>query len=124
MKFREFETSSEKKVLAGKDAKSNEELIKQVEKDEIVLHTEKPGSPFVNIRGKASLKDIKEAAVFCASKSQDWRDNKKGVAVHVFKEGDIYKEKKMKLGTFGVKKFKIIKVKKKDIEEFLSKNSF
>lgn len=119
MTFREFETSSLKFVLAGKDAKSNEELIKQAEKNEIILHTANPGSPFVNIKGKATLKDIKEAAVFCASRSQDWRDNKKDVAVHVFKGEDIYKRKDMKLGTFGVRKFKVIKIKKQDIEKLI-----
>jgi len=120
-KFRKFETSSLKFVLAGKDAKSNEELIKQAEKNEIILHTANPGSPFVNIKGKATVKDIKEAAVFCASRSQDWRDNKRDVAVHVFKGEDVYKRKDMKLGTFGVRKFKVIKVKKQDIEQ-LEKN--
>lgn len=125
MKFRKFETSSGKKVLAGKDAKSNEELIKQVEDNEIVLHTSKPGSPFVNIKSKKPAKtDIKEAGIFCASKSQDWRDNKKDVEVHYFHGKDIFKKKEMKLGTFGVKKFKVIKIKKKEIEKFLSKNSF
>ncbi len=115
MKFREFETKSGKKVLVGKDAKSNDELVKQIEKDEVVLHTAKPGSPFVNIKGKANKKDVKEAAIFCASKSQDWRDNKGDVIVHIFTGKDVYKRKGMKSGTFGVKKFKKVKVKKMDI---------
>jgi len=121
MKFREFETSSGKLVLAGKSAKNNEELIAQANDNEIVLHTAKPGSPFVNIKSegkKVSKKDIKEAAVFCAAYSQDWRDNKADVVVHVFKGKDIYKKKGMKLGTFGVKKFKIVKIKKEDIKKF------
>jgi predicted ribosome quality control (RQC) complex YloA/Tae2 family protein len=121
MKFREFVTSSGVIVLGGKSAENNEGLIKQVESDEIVLHTKAPGSPFVNIKGKAKAKDIKEAAVFCARYSQDFRDNKNDVSVHKFYGRDIYKKKGMKTGTFGVRKFKIIKVKKKDIERFLSK---
>jgi predicted ribosome quality control (RQC) complex YloA/Tae2 family protein len=122
MKFREFETSTGKKILAGRDAKSNEELIKQVEDNEIVLHTAKPGSPFVNIKSKKPAKtDIKETAVFCASKSQDWRDNKKDVEIHYFIGKDVFKKKEMKLGTFGVKKFKILKIKKKEIEELIKK---
>ena len=119
MKFREFTTSSGKKVLAGKDAESNEKLIDQVEKDEDVFHTAMPGSPFVNIKGKANAKDRKEAAIFAASKSHDWRDNKKDVLVHQFFGKDIYKLKGMKAGTFGVKKFKNILVKKSEIERFL-----
>lgn len=119
MNFRKFITSSGKLVLAGKDAETNEQIIKQSGKEEIVLHTKQAGSPFVNIKlkenGKTTKKDIKEAAVFCARYSHDWRDNKKDVLIHIFKGKDIHKDKKMKLGTFGVKKFKEIKVKKEEI---------
>lgn len=121
MKFREFRTSSGKLVLAGKSAENNEDLVAQVEDFEDVFHTAKPGSPFVNIKSpKTNLKDRKEVAIFCASKSQDWRDNKSDVEVHWFKGKDIYKRKGMKKGTFGIKKFEVIKVKKKDIEGFLN----
>jgi len=120
MNFRNFETSSGKLVLAGKSAENNEELIKQVESEEFVFHTAKPGSPFVNLKNKSpSSKDIKESAIFCAAKSQDWRDNKSNVEVHWFKGKDILKRKEMKLGTFEVKKFKKIKIKKEEIEKFL-----
>jgi predicted ribosome quality control (RQC) complex YloA/Tae2 family protein len=115
--FREIITNSGQLVLAGKNSKNNEELIKQVEDNEVVLHTDVSGSPFVNIKEKPKKKDIREAAIFCAKYSQDWRDNKKDVIVHKFKGKDIYKEKNMKTGTFGVKKFKKIKVKKEDIEK-------
>ncbi|MBU2562755.1 MAG: DUF814 domain-containing protein [Nanoarchaeota archaeon] len=115
MKFRTIVTKKGTIILAGKNAKNNEELIKQVEPEEIVLHTVSPGSPFVNIKGKPRLGDVKKAAIFCARHSQDWRDNKKDVKVHKFKGKDVYKRKNMKTGTFEVKNFKIIKVKKKDI---------
>lgn len=122
MKFREFKTSSGKLVFVGKNAENNEELVKQIEEDEDVFHTAKPGSPFVNIKSAtANEQDRKEAAVFCAAKSQDWRDNKKDVEVHYFKGKDICKKKEMGVGTFGVKRFKIIKIRKKEIEEFLKK---
>jgi len=117
-KFRECYTLSRKLVLGGKNALNNEELIKQVKPDETVLHTAKPGSPFVNIKGKATASDIKQAATFCAYHSQDWRDNKADVEVHKFKGKDVYKTKTMKLGTFGVKKHKSIIVKAKDIKKF------
>ena len=116
-KFRKFETSTGKTVLGGRNAENNEELIRQARSNEIVLHTKSPGSPFCNIKGKAEKEDIKEAAIFCARYSQDWRDNHRDVEVHVFSGKDIHKEKGMKLGTFGVKNFKIIKVRKEDIEE-------
>lgn len=118
MNFRKHITKKGTIILAGKSAKNNEDLIKQVEANEIVLHTAKPGSPFVNIKGRQKFGDVKEAAIFCAKYSQDYRDNKKDVLVHKFRGKDIYKEKKMKLGTFRIKKFKLIKVKKKWIEEF------
>lgn len=118
-KFREFFTSSGKKVLIGKDAESNEALVKEfLGKTNIILHTAIPGSPFCVILEKPNKKDIKEVAIFCASKSQDWRDNKNDVMVHYFKGKDVYKKKGMKTGTFGVKKFKEIKVKKEDLEKW------
>jgi len=116
--FRIFSTSSGKQVLGGKSAKNNEELIAQIEPTEIVLHTAMPGSPFVNIKGKATKKDIKESATFCAKHSQDWRDNKNDVVIHVFRSSDIYKNEKMKAGTFGIKKFKTLKVRKEEILKF------
>ena len=148
-KFRSFTTSSGKLVLSGKNAENNEELIKQAEPEELVFHTEKPGSPFVNIKNKSpsprdiqggrenpqaddtaapsprddssepSGDDIKESAIFCASKSQDWRDNKSDVKVNLFKGKDISKRKGMKTGTFEVKNKKTILIKKKEIEKFL-----
>ena len=118
MKFRELITKKGNLILVGRNAKNNEELVAQVEKNEEVFHTAKPGSPFVNIKGKAQRGDIKQAAIFCARYSQDWRDNKKDVIVHRFKGKYIFKEKGMKLGTFGIKKLKKIRIKKKWIEEF------
>jgi len=118
MKFREFITSSDRIVYGGKNAENNEELVKQVKVDDVVLHTSKPGSPFVNVGGKPTKKDIYEAGVFCARYSQDWRDSKQNVIVHVFHGKDIHKEPGMKLGTFGVKNFKEIKISKIDIKNF------
>ena len=119
MNFRKFTTKEGTIVLAGKDALNNEELIKQVGDDEEVFHTATPGSPFVNIKGIAKKSDIKEAGIFCAKYSRDWKKNHKDVEVHRFKGKDIYKEKGMKPGTFGIKKFKKIIVKKGEIEKLL-----
>lgn len=121
MKFREYKTSSGKDVIAGKSAENNEEVIGQAKQNEFVLHTKMPGSPFVNIKAPledVSKDDLKETAVFCARYSQDWRDNKKDIIVHVFSGKDVYKEKGMKTGTFGVRKFKEIKVNKEEILRF------
>lgn len=118
--FREYITKSGNLVFAGKDAKNNEELIAQAKLDEEVFHTAEIGSPFVNIKLiKPTKSDIKEAAIFCAAYSKDWKKNHGDVIIHQFKRKDVYKNKDMKLGTFGVKKYKVIKIKKKEIIKFL-----
>lgn len=126
IKFRKLFTSSGKLMIAGKDAESNEELIKQVGKNEYVLHTKARGSPFVNIKADkkdVKKKDLKEAAIFCAVYSQAWKKAKikKDVIVHYFLGEDIYKNKNMKIGTFGVKNYKEIIVKKEDLKKFEEK---
>lgn len=119
MKFREIDLSSEKKILLGKNSKQNEELVDQFKgKRNVILHTANPGSPFCIIWDlKPTARDVKEAAIYCASYSQDWRDNKSDVKVHRFTGKDVCKRKGMKEGTFGVKKYKLIKVKRQDIEK-------
>jgi hypothetical protein len=103
--FRYFFTSSGLLVLAGKNANQNEELVKSAGNNELLLHTKSPGSPFCLIKGKASEKDLEEAANFCACFSKEWKNKKKGVIeVDVFLKRDVYKQRGMPLGTFGVKK--------------------
>lgn len=119
MRFREILSDRDTMIFAGKSAENNEELVKQVGDDEEVFHTEKPGSPFVNIKGKPRRGDVKIAGVFCAAYSKDWKKNKSDVVVHRFKGKDIRKEQGMKTGTFGICKFKKIKIKKEEIEKFL-----
>lgn len=127
MNFRKLLLKSGKEALAGKNAETNEELVRQVEKDEIVLHTSKPGSPFANIKSSVkNLKkqDIKEAAVFCAVFSQAWKKPKrkpKDIEVDYFLGKDIFKLSGMKTGMFGVRKNKTIKVNKEEIEKFMEK---
>ena len=123
IKFREIILESGTKILLGKDEKSNEELMKKFKgKENLILHTSKPGSPFCVIDNlKPTKKDVEETAVVCAKYSQDWRDNKKDVVIHVFDGKKVFKRKGMKIGTFGVKKFKRIKVKKEDIINFEKK---
>jgi predicted ribosome quality control (RQC) complex YloA/Tae2 family protein len=119
MDFRRIITDRETIILCGKNAINNEELIKQVKKEEEVFHTLKPGSGFANIKGRAKKGDLKQAAIFCAAYSKDWKKNKLDVVIHRFKGKDIYKLSNMKTGTFGLKKFKKIKIKKEEIKEFL-----
>lgn len=124
MKPREFFLSTGTRIFLGKNSENNDELVKSFEgKNNIILHTAKPGSPFCIIdktNPKPSKEDIKQSAIICASKSHDWRDNKKDVIVHQFTGKDVYKEKKMKNGTWGLKKKpKLIKIKKEEIERWM-----
>jgi len=120
MKFREFTISSEAKIFLGKNAENNDELVKMFKgKENIILHTVAPGSPFCVIEKlNPSKEEIKEAGIICASKSQDWRDNKRDIKMNVFSGKDVKKSLFAKSGTWKIKrKAKIIKIKKKDIEK-------
>ena len=117
MTFREIETKSGKKLFLGKDAKSNDELMKKFEgKENTIIHTVAPGSPFCVIEGKASRRDVVTGGAVCASYSQDWRDHKSDVMVNVFTGKEVSKKKGMKVGTWKVSKSKKLKIKKRKIE--------
>ena len=120
MKFREFETSSGKKVLAGRDAGSNEELVKKFQgKENIMIHTVAPGSPFCVIKElNPSLGDVTASGAICARYSQFWRDNKEDTKVNIFTGKDVNKTKGMEVGTWRVKKSRTKTIKKKDILNF------
>ncbi|MCK4429147.1 MAG: DUF814 domain-containing protein, partial [Candidatus Aenigmarchaeota archaeon] len=74
--FRYFHTSDGFLVIAGKDADTNEKLIKKYcRKNDIVLHAHIPGSPFGIIRsegGEITTEAKKEAAQFVACYSRFW----------------------------------------------------
>ncbi|MBW3012210.1 DUF814 domain-containing protein [Candidatus Woesearchaeota archaeon] len=76
-KFRWFRTSSGLLAIGGRDATSNDIIIKKhTEKGDIVFHTDMAGSPFFVI--KAEGKDIDEKAIdetaqATASYSRAWR---------------------------------------------------
>jgi hypothetical protein len=112
--YRWFFTSKGILVVGGKSDEQNEIILKTFLKPNyIVLHTSLPGSSFIIIQSdNPSKQDIEEAAVFCACFSKQWRYAPKTVDIDIFKGNQIYKNEKMKLGTFGVKyKKKTIKVK-------------
>jgi len=76
-KYRWFNTSGGFLCVSGKDADTNEELIKKrVEKTDLVIHADITGSPFglLKTRGKpADEKSIKEALEFIAAYSRAWQ---------------------------------------------------
>jgi len=116
--FREYVTSSGLRVLGGKSSETNDKLVNDAGSKDVMFHTSAPGSPFVNVGESPSKQDLKEAAVFCAKFSQDWRDTKRDVIVNMFKRSDMNKEVKMKSGTWSVKKQEKIKVKAVDILKY------
>lgn len=114
--FREHILSSGKLIFAGKSAEQNDLLVSQAKRNHLLLHTLAPGSPFVNLGEKPTKEEIKEGALLCAIKSQDWRNNRKNVLVHAFLKADCLKEKFSKNGSWSVKKIlDTIKIKKTDL---------
>ncbi|MCK4927151.1 MAG: NFACT family protein [Candidatus Aenigmarchaeota archaeon] len=76
-KFRHFRSSSGFFVLAGKDATSNEVLVKKhTDKDDVIFHADIAGSPFVVIKAEGKNIDkstLSEAAQFAAAYSKAWK---------------------------------------------------
>ena len=125
MKFREYILKSGTKIFLGKNAKNNDELVESFKgKENIILHTISPGSPFCVIEKLKPKKDeIKESAIITASKSQDWRNNQTDVKVHQFTGKDVVKSYSAKQGSWEIKsKPKIINIKKLEIKKWLEKN--
>ncbi|NCN51696.1 DUF814 domain-containing protein [archaeon] len=118
MKPREFVLSTETKIFLGKDENSNDELMKKFKgKENVILHTVAPGSPFCVIEKLNPTKEeVYEAGTFCALKSQDWRDNKRDIKMHIFTGRDTKKTLFLKPGSWKLKNTpKEIVIKKKDI---------
>lgn len=119
MKFREKTLSTGTKIFLGKDSASNDELVKSFRgKDNIILHTVAPGSPFCVIEKLSpTKKEIEEAGAYCARYSQDWRNHKNDIPVNVFTGQDVKKRFWMKQGTWNVRDSKTIKIKKSEINK-------
>ena len=77
-KFRWFHSSENLLVIGGRDATTNEILIKKhMEPHDIVFHANIVGAPFVLVKteGKTpSEQSLKEAAQFAASYSRAWKE--------------------------------------------------
>ncbi len=85
-KFRWFQSSDDQLVIGGKDATTNEILIKKhTESHDIVFHADISGAPFVIIKteGKRpSEQSLKEAAQLAASYSRAWKETLSTVGVY------------------------------------------
>jgi hypothetical protein len=94
-KFRWFTSSDGFLVVAGKDAVSNEVLVKKhVGKDEAVFHADVTGAPFVVVKteGKPpSEQALHEASEFAAAFSRGWREGMGSVDVYWVKPDQLSK---------------------------------
>jgi len=99
-KFRWFFTSEGFLVIGGKDATSNEIVVKKhAEKGDLVFHTDEAGSPFVVLKcsAKCGQVSINEAGQECAVYSRAW---KRGFAPSVYYVNPDQVTKEAKAGEF------------------------
>jgi len=106
-KFRWFISSDDFLVVAGKDAQTNEQLIRKHMKDnDLVFHTDITGSPFVLIKNPNNKEipeqTIKEAAEFCGSYSKAWKIGVSAVDVYYIRPDQVKKEGGLPTGSFMI----------------------
>jgi len=81
-KYRWFKTSDKFLVIGGKDATSNEVLVKKyMEPSDLFFHTDIKGAPIVILKNPENIEiekipelSIQESAIFAASYSNAWRE--------------------------------------------------
>jgi predicted ribosome quality control (RQC) complex YloA/Tae2 family protein len=106
-KFRWIKSSDGFLLVAGKDAQTNEKLIrKHMKPSDLVFHTDITGSPFVLIKNpdKKEIPEqtIKEAAEFCGSYSKAWKVGIFAVDVYYIKPDQVKKEGGLPTGSFMI----------------------
>ncbi|MEM5883001.1 MAG: DUF814 domain-containing protein, partial [Candidatus Aenigmatarchaeota archaeon] len=106
-RFRWFISSENFLVIAGKDAKTNEEIVKKYTRErDLILHADIRGAPFVVIRNEKKkeipMETIMEAAEFAASYSKAWLLGLGSIDVFYVKPEQVVKEA-LPLGSFKIK---------------------
>ncbi len=106
-KFRWIKSSDGFLLVGGKDAQTNEQLIRKHMKDsDLVFHTDITGSPFVLIKNlkkkQVPKQSIKEAAEFCGSYSKAWKVGIAAVDVYYIKPDQVKKEGGLPTGSFMI----------------------
>ena len=96
-KFRWFISSEDFLVVGGRDATTNEIIVKKyVDKDDVVFHTELAGSPFVVVKNPENKtipsQTLNEAAEFCASFSKSWKSGRTTAEVYHIHPDQVSKE--------------------------------
>jgi predicted ribosome quality control (RQC) complex YloA/Tae2 family protein len=108
-RYRWFYSSNNILVIAGKNARNNETIIKRyVRPKDLVLHVDIHGSPFVVIRNDQKLdvlppETIYEAAELAACYSSAWDQKLANVNVYYIKPEQVVKEGGLPLGSFMIK---------------------
>jgi len=113
-KFRWFRTSDGYLVVGGRDATTNDIVVKKhTEPGDLVFHTEMPGSPFFILKARAGVdgKDLdgefpeqskKEVAQATATFSKAWARQLGSSEVYCVKHDQLKKELGLPKGTFMV----------------------
>jgi predicted ribosome quality control (RQC) complex YloA/Tae2 family protein len=93
-KFHWFYTSKGKLCIGGRDASSNENIIKKyTDKEDLVFHTDMSGSPFFVLKGGSSDKnEIEEVANITACYSKAWKKGMSNSDVFYVKAEQVTKE--------------------------------
>ncbi len=105
--FRWFKSSDGFLVVSGKDAQSNEKLIrKYMKENDLVFHTDITGSPFTVVRNLEEKEipesTIQEAAEFCGAYSKAWKIGILSVDVYYINPDQVKKEGGLPTGSFMI----------------------
>lgn len=98
-KFKWFISSDDILVIGGRDATSNEVVVKKhADPWNLVYHTEAPGSPFVIVKNDKDQEIPEstriEAAIFTATNTKAWELNMRDLEVFEVKPEQVTKEAK------------------------------
>lgn len=106
MKFRWFISSDGFLCMGGKDATTNEIIIKKhVEENDLIFHTELAGSPFFIIKSNNKpipQTTIEEAAIATASFSRAWNQGFTTAEVYHIKPDQVKKDLSLPKGSFMI----------------------
>lgn len=105
-KFRWYISSEGRLVIGGRDATTNDIIIKKyLEQNDLVFHTQLKGSPFVVIKtegAKPTAQEKEEAAIFCAANSKQWSAQISLADVYYIKPDQVKKEFGLPKGSFMI----------------------
>lgn len=107
-RYRWFFSSNGLLCVAGKNARNNETIVKRYARpQDLVMHVDIQGSPFVVIRNDQKLavipaETIYEAAEFAAAYSRAWDQKVASISVYYIKPEQVVKEGGLPLGSFVI----------------------